>query len=219
MILPIMKMLKKKIHKDTALAQDLMTIELYNSIPEAVIHGGTALWRCYRGNRFSEDIDAYLPKRSRSQLKTFLNNLKSKGFVVNKFREKENSVFSVISYMGTVVRFEAVFENVKSIVEPYEMSDGTFINVRTLKPNTLIIEKISAYKKRKKIKDLYDIFFLLKHAEIGKIRKNLLNFIKEFEEPKDKADLKALIISGAIPEIKDMLEEIKKWAGQSTSKK
>jgi len=42
-------MLKKKIHKDIAMAQDLMIIELYDNLSNAVIHGGTALWRCYGG--------------------------------------------------------------------------------------------------------------------------------------------------------------------------
>ncbi len=219
MILPIIKKLRKQIHRDTALAQDLMMIELYNSLPESVIHGGTALWRCYGGNRFSEDIDAYLPEKAKNSasIKAFLNSLKTRGFIVNKFREKENSIFSVFSYIGTIVRFEAVFANTRSAVKPYEMSDGTFINVRTLEPNILIREKISAYSRRKKIRDLYDIFFLLKHAEkTGATRKSLLNLVKNFEEPKDRAELKILIISGAVPEINDMLEEIKRWASRST---
>ena len=219
MILPIIKKLRKKVHKDTAMAQDLMVIELYNSLPEAVIHGGTALWRCYGGSRFSEDIDAYLPKKTKGSdnIRLFLKNLKSRGFIVNKFREKKNSIFSSFSYMGTTVRFEAVFESIKSVVKPYEMSDGTFINVRTLKPNVLIMEKANAYKRRKKIRDLYDVFFLLNQAErTGEARKTLLDLVKNFEEPKDKSDLKVLIISGAVPEVKNMLEEIKIWASQST---
>jgi len=219
MILPIINMLKKKIHKDIAMAQDLMIIELYDNLSNAVIHGGTALWRCYGGNRFSEDIDVYLPRKTRKSesIKAFLNSLKNRGFIVNKFREKENSIFSVFSYMGVTVRFEAVFENIKSVVKQYEMSDGTFINVRTLEPNVLIKEKIIAYNKRKKIRDLYDIFFLLKYLEkIDKTRKLLLEFIKSFEEPKDAMDLKTLIIVGAIPNVKNMLEEIKRWASQST---
>ncbi len=219
MILPIANRLRKKVHKDTALAQDLMVIELYNSIPGAVIHGGTALWRCYGGSRFSEDIDAYLPKGARGSgsIKLFLNSLKNRGFVVRKFREKENSLFSVFSYMGTTVRFEAVFEDIGSVVKPYEMSDGTFINVRTLEPNVLMMEKAAAYSKRKKIRDLYDVFFLLRHAErTAESRKSLLRLVGSFEEPKDKRDLKVLVISGAVPDVKDMVEEIRLWASRNT---
>ncbi len=215
MILPIIKKLRKKAHKDTALAQDLMVIELYNALPEAVIHGGTALWRCYGSNRFSEDIDVYLPRKLKQSehIKAFLNNLKRRGFTVNKFREKQNSIFSVFSYMGTVVRFEAVFEYIRSSVKPYEMSDGTFISVRTLEPNTLIMEKAMAYKKRKKIRDLYDVYFLLGLVEKTKeTSEMLLDFVKGFEEPVDKADLKAIIISGIAPEVKGMLEMIVVWA-------
>lgn len=218
MILPIVNRLKKKIHRDTAMAQDLMVIELYSSLPDAVIHGGTAFWRCYGGNRFSEDIDVYLPRKTKGteSIKAFLNKMKSRGFIVHKFREKENSIFSVFSYMGTTVRFEAVFENVAPIIKPYEMSDGTFINVRTLEPNVLIMEKANAYTKRKKVRDLYDIFFLLGHAErTDETRKSLRNLVNGFEEPRDKAELKTLIISGAVPEIKDMLRGIESWVQQS----
>jgi predicted nucleotidyltransferase component of viral defense system len=59
--LPIDKKLKKKIHKTVALAQDILVLELYDKFPSAVIHGGTAIWRCYGSNRFSEEIDVYLP--------------------------------------------------------------------------------------------------------------------------------------------------------------
>lgn len=219
MIIPIIKRLRKKVHKDTALAQDLMVIELYNSLQETVIHGGTALWRCYGGNRFSEDVDAYLPKayKGSAGIRLFLSSLKGRGFVVNKFREKENSIYSVFSYMGTTVRFEAVFENIKSVVKPYEMFDGTFINVRTLEPDILLMEKADAYRRRKNIRDLYDVFFLLKHVQrTGKTRKILLDLLENFEGPKDRADLKALIISGAVPEVKNILEEIRIWANRNT---
>jgi len=60
-MLPIDKKLKKRTHKIVALAQDILVMELYNSFTNAIIHGGTAIWRCYGSNRFSEDVDVYLP--------------------------------------------------------------------------------------------------------------------------------------------------------------
>lgn len=113
--IPLMNRLRKESHRNIAMAQDLLTIEIYGNFPEAIIHGGTAIWRCYGGNRFSEDVDVYLPKKYRQseKAKTFVSGMKSRGFVVDKFREKENSVFSTFSYNGAVVRFEATFQDKK----------------------------------------------------------------------------------------------------------
>jgi hypothetical protein len=53
-ILPLVKKLKKKIHRAIALAQDIIVLEIYEKSPSAVIHGGTAIWRCYGSNRFQK---------------------------------------------------------------------------------------------------------------------------------------------------------------------
>jgi predicted nucleotidyltransferase component of viral defense system len=216
-VLPINKKLKKRAHKNIALAQDILVMEIYNNFPEAVIHGGTALWKCYGSNRFSEDVDLYLPlkvKEKEEVLEKFLNSLRRKGFTVEKFKRTNNSIFAKFSYLGSVIRFEAIFKNIKDFVtKHFEMSDGTFILVNTLKPNDIIIEKISAYFKRRKIKDFYDIFFLLRFVEKNEeISEYLMKLLKEFKKPEDEKELKTLIISGSVPKVEKMLEEVKAWA-------
>ena len=62
MKLPLFNRLKKRQHRELALLQDEITDIVYRISDEAVLHGGTAIWRCYGGNRFSEDIDIYIPK-------------------------------------------------------------------------------------------------------------------------------------------------------------
>jgi len=92
------------------------------------------------------------------------------------------------------------------------MSDGTFILVNTLSPEEMILEKISAYKKRKKVRDLYDIFFLLKFVENKeKIKEALKDFLEKFEKPEDEKELKVLIISGSVPNVESMVEVIRAW--------
>lgn len=214
-ILPINKKLKKRMHKTIALVQDVLVMDMYNSFSTAVIHGGTATWRCYGSNRFSEDIDVYLPITMKEKnLENFINSLKGKGFSVDKFKKTNNSIFAKFSYLGVMVRFEVVFKNVKDfITKNFEMSDGTFILVNTLKPEEMIKEKVSAYFKRKKVRDLYDIFFLLKFVEEDiEVKNALAKLIKEFVNPLDEGELKVLIISGSVPSTKDMLEVIEKWA-------
>lgn len=212
-ILPIGKKLKKKIHLEIAQAQDLLIMEIFQFFPNAVIHGGTAIWRCYGGNRFSEDIDLYLSSFSWQRLDNFAQSLKTRGFELEKFKKTNNSLFSKLKFREQTIRFEAILKNIKSYkTANFEMTDGTFIIVNTLKPEDIIQEKIDAYLKRRKIRDLYDVFFLLKLLEDKtKIKTPLKKILKEYQKPLDEKELKALLIVGAIPRTEDMLEEIKKW--------
>lgn len=213
-ILPIGKKLKKKIHLGIAQAQDLLIMEIYRFFPKAVIHGGTAIWRCYGSNRFSEDIDVYLPSFAWQRLNDFAKSLKERGFEIEKFKKTDNSVFLKLSYGGQIIRFEAIRKNIKHYkTANFEMTDGTFVVANTLKPEELVVEKINTYLKRRKAKDLYDIFFLLRLIENKtRVSVSLKNFLEKFERPLDEKELKILIIAGAISQVEDMLAEIKKWA-------
>ncbi|MGC8831815.1 MAG: nucleotidyl transferase AbiEii/AbiGii toxin family protein [Thermoproteota archaeon] len=159
-VLPLGKRLKKQLHRNIALAQDILVMEVYNSFPQTVIHGGTALWRCYGSNRFSEDVDLYLPISARKEsFRSLLDGLVGKGFRVEKFRKTESSVFSKYSYLGVSVRLEAVFKKVEApVLRRFEMVDGMFILVKTLKPEEMLEEKIRTYFERRKVRDLYDVF-------------------------------------------------------------
>jgi len=217
-IIPLEKRLRKSLHKKIAAAQDLLVESIYRVFPKVVIHGGTAIWRCYGGKRFSEDVDVYITKDmdKESNFQELLNLLKSLGFSVIKFKHTGNSIFSKFSLMGTEVRFEAVFKTVSnSMVKPFELSDGTFMNVYTLSAEDILAEKISVYKDRGKVKDMYDIWFLLNLVEDRK--KVLKNFksLKDAEsflrKPDDYKTLKALIILGAVPSVEDMIGGIRSW--------
>lgn len=52
---------------------------LYRIFPGGALHGGTAIWRCYSGNRFSEDVDAYVDKDI-EKIDRFFEELKKAGF-------------------------------------------------------------------------------------------------------------------------------------------
>jgi predicted nucleotidyltransferase component of viral defense system len=213
-ILPINKKLKKRMHKLIALAQDILVIELYDKFPSTIIHGGTAIWRCYGSNRFSEDVDVYFPLALKKEnFKRFLDDLKSKGFSVEKFRRTNNSIFAKFSYLNAIVSFEAIFKNIKNfLVRPFEMSDGSSILVNTLTPEDIIKEKVSVYLERRRIRDLYDIFFLLKFVEKREnVKEALAKLINNFEKPLDEKELKVLIISGSVPSVENMLREVSKW--------
>ena len=159
MKIPLILKLKKTKHKEIALAQDILIEELYNFFNDAILHGGTAIWRCYGGNRFSEDIDVYLRKELK-KINSFFDTLRRKGFSIKKEKISRNSLFSVLEFKKSIIRFEALFKKVKGVLAEYQTADGNVITVLTLTPETLVIEKINAYLKRRKIRDLYDVFYL-----------------------------------------------------------
>ena len=66
--------------------------------------------------------------------------------------------------------------------------------------------------KRRKIRDLYDISFLISYSENKKLIKNHLKKLTEnYEKPEDEENLANIIMIGAVPSSNDILMEIKKW--------
>lgn len=174
-----------------------------------MLHSGTAIWRCYGGNRFSEDVDVYIAKDVKKLAKLF-SMLEKMGFVVEKRKIGERSLYSTLRFNRTVVRFEAVFKAASGSLKEYETAEGNLLTVYTLKPEELIGEKVAAYLNRFKVRDLYDIFFLLRYVEdFSLVRKALERFLAGFKAPVDEKDLKVLILEGLVPSSQKMLDYIK----------
>lgn len=210
--IPIILKLKKQAQRDVAFAQDILVKELFLVFNDAVLHGGTAIWRCYGGNRFSEDIDAYIPKDEK-RLEIFFKNLENKGFKIERKKINKNSIYSSMIINRTAVRFEAVFKKIKGSLKEYEDCRGNFITIITLTPEEIIKEKVQAYQKRLKIRDLYDIFFLLRHIKNKEIiKKDLEAFIRNFKKPIDEPDLRAILLESITPSVDSMLNYIKREA-------
>ena len=120
MKIPLQNRLKRQLHRDIAALQDIVVENVYSLEENAVLHGETAIWRCFDGNRFSEDLDFYMnPGKSfREKLGTQLERL---GLKVSKYRQTSNAVYSRIEGMDTVVSLEIALRNYsKPAVNPYE---------------------------------------------------------------------------------------------------
>ncbi|MEK6871715.1 MAG: nucleotidyl transferase AbiEii/AbiGii toxin family protein [Nanoarchaeota archaeon] len=207
---PILK-LRKQAQKDVASAQDKIVEEIFKVFGKtAVLHGGTCIWRCYKGNRFSEDVDVYIPK-DLDKLNLIFENLKKLGFIIEKKKIGKNILHSSLKLSRTIVRFEAFFKEIKGELKEYEKIDGNVITIYTLIPEELILEKINAYQNRRKIRDLYDIFFLLRHIKNkSEVSNELRKFIKDFKNPLDEKDINGLIIEGIVPDAEGMLNYIER---------
>ncbi len=209
--IPLQVRLKREAHRKIASAQDLIVKEVYSVFNKAVLHGGTAIWRCYSGKRFSEDLDFYLPK-DRESIERLFERLKLRGFEVKKKKISENSIYSELELDRTSVRLEATFQNISGIICDYEMSDGNFISMYSLTPEAFLAEKINAYLKRLKVRDLWDVFFLLKSVDDPKKIKEIISLIKHYKKPVDEENLRTILLEGIVPSANEMMDYIKrKW--------
>lgn len=209
-MLPLILRIKKTAHKEIARAQDLVVECLYTVFNDAVFHGGTSIWRCYQGNRFSEDIDIYL-KKDIKKLDLFFNLLEKRGFVIEKKKISENGLYSVLKLNRTRVSVEALFKKMDGSLKEYESVDGNLLSVYTLTPEQLIKEKVATYLSRFKIRDLYDIFFLLRYIPNKvSLKKELDELLSKFKKPIDEPNLRVLILEGLVPDTQKMVDYIRR---------
>jgi len=208
MKLPLSKRLKKQVHREIALAQDLLVRELYLVFPQAIIHGGTAIWRCYQGQRFSEDLDVFI-LRDLKKIHRFYTHLEKAGFTVERKKIGGNSIYSTLRFHRATVRFEAVFKHENTMLGMYETVEGNFVPVYTFTPEGFIRDKVKAYLNRRKIRDLYDIFFLLpKVKDKSRIQEALQKLFQHYQPPFDEKELAAFILEGVAPSAQKMKEFI-----------
>jgi predicted nucleotidyltransferase component of viral defense system len=211
MKLPLFNRLKSQLHRDMALLQDEVVDIVYSVEPKAVLHGGTAVWRCYSSNRFSEDLDFYIGSGKGFREK-FLPALESRGFSLQKFKQTSSTIFSKISSGRDEVRFEAALRlPKKTAIAGYEKADGTFMSIFTLSPEDLLSEKMSAFQNRRLARDLYDIVSLLSFVkDKSAIKSEALAFVESAKAPVDEKALKALVFSGAVPSFEQSMDAIRR---------
>jgi predicted nucleotidyltransferase component of viral defense system len=216
MKLKIINKLKKKIHKDIALLQDLVIEIVYEVFPDAIFHGGTAIWRCYGGTRFSEDIDIYLDKGELTKIDLFKEKIKQRKLNITKFKITDNVIYAKLVFNNIEMRFEASFLKIKNkavIIKPYETIEGNYLNIFTFNADDLIEEKVNTYLSRFLVRDIYDIYVLLNYIEDDdKVRSYLKKLLSDYKKPKDEEILRSLVFIGAIPDVDQILTAIRKWA-------
>lgn len=209
-MIPIILRLRKSAHREIAKAQDIIVETLYEVFNDAVFHGGTCIWRCYKGNRFSEDVDFYI-ERNIKKIELFYNSLQRKGFIIDRNKISENSIYSTLELNRTIVRFEVLFKKIKGSLTEYEKAEGNYISVYALTAEELVKEKVETYLKRLKVRDLYDIYLLLKSIQnADNVKKELNKLLNKFNKPVDEKDLKVLITEGLVPTTEDMFDYIRR---------
>ena len=210
MDLPFEKRLKKRAHIEVARLQDELIEVAYDLDNELVLHGGTAIWRCYAGSRFSEDLDLY--SKHAELLDVFKEKTTPRGLEVKKWKKTENLIFCKIANEVTEVRIEVNFKKKTTpVVAAFEKTDGAFTDVLTLSPEDLILEKISAFNSRRLIRDIYDIYHLSNYIkDYSRVKPAVDEFFPNMPQPLDEENLNAIVYTGAIPTFKQIKEAIER---------
>jgi len=195
--------------------QDRFVEAIYAIDNDFVMHGGTAIWRCYGGNRFSYDIDGYVMSKKESRLlgDNITREIAKAGLRLKRIAQIGEALFVTVSEGETDMKAEIVplKKRVSPISTPYEKADGTMLSIRTLTPDGFVLEKINAYEGRHYARDLYDIYQLVGRIEVNGIAgKRLKRFVKTTEPPLEgQGGIKGMVLSGVEPSFDDMVNYIR----------
>ncbi|MCL5783363.1 MAG: nucleotidyl transferase AbiEii/AbiGii toxin family protein [Candidatus Thermoplasmatota archaeon] len=205
MRLPIAKQLRKKTQSEVAYLQDEVVDIMYSVSDDLILHGGTAIWRCYAGKRFSEDLDFY--SQSFTELiSVFQREIDSHGLTLSKLKDTGNVIFSNVSNGSVSVKVKINHvSDVSGTQMPYELADGSSIEILSLTPDQFIKEKILAYSNRRYIRDLYDIYHLVNSSDLLETtRQELMEFMENLQPPADEHVLKTIVYSGLPPSLDNL---------------
>ncbi|MCL4411626.1 nucleotidyl transferase AbiEii/AbiGii toxin family protein [Candidatus Marsarchaeota archaeon] len=214
---------------EKAKLEDALVELLYSKYAGLVFHGGTSIWRCYGGNRFSRDLDFYLDaKTSEDKMrhyKELSDFLKESGFSMKeKGYENATDTMHFLVESNTKMKIDINFKYKNGKESEYTKIDGSKIVVLSLSPLELLNEKIATYEdkldnagkfKHPEANDLYDIYYLTslidkRDATTVKRLRSLLNKING-NPPPDIGSLGHLIIAGLPPSFEMMIDRIKRW--------
>jgi len=220
--------------------QDMLLYLLYRKMPKMVFGGGTCIWKMLRGDRFSEDIDAYHPGIQKDLPDYLEKELSFLGVSCKILKRKitSNMLFLKLALSfpshprEITISIEILSDKPKEIIEatlysPYP--DIPTFEMVVLAPERLLANKISAIYGRNKPRDVHDLYLLLKSGakiDMKLVRQKTENFgMKSFEKNimKKRQDWKSLepLLVTKLPSFDEELEYIlssfAKYAGRSDS--
>ena len=191
--------------------QDDAVAALLEVAPDLIMHGGTAIWRCYSGNRFSNDIDLYATESQIKKVHGHLTwSLSKRGIQMDYPKATGRTIYAHNNI--TTVKIEAMPTppRLNVVQKDYERADGSKLVINTLTIEKFIEEKITTYERRRYARDFYDLYHLSSLEPLSKKTKKLIvDFIVQVEPPIDESKLKGLVYSGIAPSFSTMLDTIK----------
>jgi len=158
--------------------QDLLLFNIYKQTNLLIFKGGTALYKLYGLQRFSEDLNFTLigDLDIEKTMKRVLFSIE--GSEIKDIKKMKNSVSIKAAFKGIITKYNLVRLDItlKNIVlEKFDVKNYTSsytdinpFNLRILSSKEMVAEKIHSILNRESARDLYDLFFLLKFANIDR---------------------------------------------------
>jgi len=194
--------------KESAKATDQIVEKIFASggVGDASLHGGLAGWRCYNSGRYSADADLYsMQPEIKGSLEPLLGQV---GLVFRNFRDTGNVIFATVVQIGSK-KIEVGLEFMRqpmpagTIITDYTKYDGSTMSILALSPYALAKEKITAYGKRKEIRDIYDVFHLCTRVMVkeddpaaregfvsdSSLKSELTHLLNHLDQPVNESDL------------------------------
>ncbi len=214
---------------EKAKLEDVITELLYRKYNDIVFHGGTSIWRCYSGNRFSRDLDFYLKatdnKERMLHYAELADFLKESGFrIKEKGYDNSTETMHILVESNAKMKIDINFNYKTGLPTEYRKADDSKIIVLSLSPLELLKEKIIAYNdklgsankfKQTEVQDLYDMYYLVSliNKADKKTVKELSLLVERIEKtpPPNMSSLGHLILAGLPPSFELMIESLRKW--------
>ena len=174
------KNLTNKEHIEKDYFQDVFLSKLFKKSNKFIFKGGTALYKLYNLNRFSEDLDfSLLNGLDFDDIKEVIENAigETDYFKIKSIKKTDDNIFVKINCRGILtsyntLRIDINFKNkvisgfnVKNYVSDY--IDINPFSLRVLKLEEMIAEKIHSIFMKQKARHLFDLFFLLKLSKFN----------------------------------------------------
>ncbi len=216
---------KNEAQKARAILEDSLVDLIYSSYDSLVMHGGTAIWRCYGGNRFSRDVDFYAnldPKDESAFQKELHKLLAANDYPIReeKFNNKTNTLHVIVRGYNTTGKLDITFAHAKGEAVEYARIDGSKRIIHALSPENLLNEKINVYVSKFKdgmaeIQDMYDIMVLKDRVNNPSKKtlaslKNMISTVRG-KPPKNENELEGLILAGISIPYDRIIETLTRW--------
>lgn len=183
--------------------------------------GGTALRIIYQSPRFSEDLDFSSKISSPSQIEHLIEEtllqMDAEGVKLDITEAKETTGEYLFDSKTKIFEREIGIK-LNFVVKKKLESDSMIVqpafippyNILVLKKTDLIGEKIQAFLTRKKARDFFDLYFILRANLRGALLSNDYDkIIKKVEDSKDDfSELKVFLPRSFWPAIKDLKKNL-----------
>ncbi|WP_276935172.1 hypothetical protein [Ferroplasma acidiphilum] len=194
--------------------QDYVIDIIYdNSGKDTFLYGGTAIWRCFGGMRFSEGIYIYL---DRNEFDKFTLSLDEYGL---RLIWQDPELPTRIRIAGDAA--ELLLESKPGIAEneikAYSRVDGSVKTISVLSATELMSRKIEAYQGRGFIRDIYDLYVLTNWLDKSDymVKSKISNFLHGIQTPVDENILSSLLYAGPVNlNFHSMVSYIRRWVNE-----